>query len=96
MSVRENLIKAKALIESPDKWGRGEYVQNGCFCAIGALAETMKLDPVSSNLTMSKEYKALLDAVPDPRYGIWGFNDDPATKHADIMDLYQRAIEASK
>lgn len=96
MSVKENLIKAKALIDTPEKWGRGEYVKNECFCAIGALAEALGVNPVSSGLTMSKEYEALLGAVPDTFYGVWRYNDAEDTTHSDIMALYDRAIAAAE
>jgi hypothetical protein len=94
MSVKQNLIAAKLLIDTPEKWGQGEYAQDGCFCAIGALAEAMNIDPVSAKLSMTREFKTLRDSVPEPFYGVWRFNDDEATTHADIMALFDRAIEA--
>jgi hypothetical protein len=37
--VKENLIKAKALIDTPDKWSKGGLIDNnGCLCSLGAIA----------------------------------------------------------
>lgn len=96
MSVKENLIKAKALIDTPEKWTRGEYMHSGCFCALGALAEALDIDPVSARLSMTPELLALRGAVPEPFFSVWRYNDEPSTTHADVLALFDRAIEAAK
>lgn len=98
MSVRENLIAAKALIDTPEKWGREEYTPNpGCFCVIGALCEAMALSPATIEAE-SAEARALALALPEgwERNGWYlpNFNDDPTTTHVDIMALFDRAIAA--
>lgn len=39
MKTSEILIKAKSLIDTPDKWLTEEYADGeGCFCSLGAIA----------------------------------------------------------
>lgn len=95
-TVKENLIAAKALIDTPEKWGKEEYLDklSGCMCAYGAIGVTLN---TTSWLTAedSAEASALEDALDE----CWGrnvaaFNDAPDTTHADIMALFDRAIAA--
>lgn len=100
-TVRENLIAARALIDTPEKWGKGEYEPRpGCYCMAGAIfaAKGERYDPWElGESPESKAIKQALDEVSDgPRF--WHsyveYNDDPATTHADVMALFQRAIDA--
>ena len=93
-TVKENLIAAKALIADPAKWTKGKYIDGeGCMCAAGAVRQ----------VTGEKfgEAESCLDRVVcEAFYEEFGFdiiedfNDDPETTHADIMVLFQRAIDA--
>lgn len=85
-TVKENLIAAKALIDTPEKWIKGELSKNGCYCALGAVQR-------ASNYNVRTK-DALYDALPD--VGIMTFNDDPNTTHSDIMALFDRAIAAEE
>jgi len=96
-TVKENLIAAKALIDTPEKWGKGpngidpppcgKCVMNACNAAADRTAVEFEL------------YGVLRDALLD---GDWhnqslplaAFNDHPDTTHADIMALFDRAIAA--
>lgn len=90
-TVRENLIAAKALIDTPDKWIKDRFADGGCFCAAGALKYGSGFE--AGEVWESAEYKALLAQVPGGR-PLPSFNDDPNTTHADIMALFDRAIAA--
>lgn len=100
MSVKENLIAAKALIDTPEKWGKGRdsfpLTRLGgakCLCAHGALFEAMGGEWASGSIEAIRKLRASLPS--EWRYTP-EFNDDPATTHADIMALYDRAIEAAE
>ena len=102
MSVKENLIAAKALIDTPEKWFKGEYESdNGCLCALGAVARAVcpKIDFDEDKIGLYPEDGALAEALPFdwPKEvnEIPDFNDAPETTHADIMALFDRAIAAS-
>lgn len=99
-TVRENLIAAKALIDTPEKWGKGDFTPApGCFCTFGAIAAINgfrfgvdKYPPTYAEdmaiaRCLPEGWAARVDVVPD-------FNDDPSTTHADIMALFDRAIAA--
>lgn len=88
----ENLKAAKALIDTPEKWGRGgsSYipVRGKPLCVLGACDQTR----------MSETAKdALREHIP-ARFGgrFIPFNDHPDTTHADIMALFNRAIAAAE
>lgn len=86
MTLRDDLIKAKALIDTPEKWLQGALKRNGCFCAMGAGLETRNDEVLF----------ALQHHLPNPAWDtIPGFNDAPTTTHADIMALFDRAIAAA-
>ena len=98
-SVKENLIAAKALIDTPAKWVRGDYrdTVTGCMCAIGSVARAMELSPGKVEAS-TFEGKALALALPEgwerDTVAIVEFNDDPTTTHADVMAMFDRAIAA--
>jgi hypothetical protein len=107
MSVRENLIAAKALIDTPEKWGKpqntfyskGERPGSLIMSAMGAIYEVSKY-PGSPGYEAL--YVALDGAVPEhfhlrPAVGpTRQYNDHPTTTHADIMALFDRAIAAAE
>ncbi len=90
-TVRENLIAAKALIDTPEKWGKGAYEPSpGCFCILGALFEAS-----GRQTAYGAPYDAIERQLPwGNKSGIVKFNDAPETTHADIMALFDRAIAA--
>lgn len=101
MSVRDNLIAARALIDTPKKWVKSDSEATECRCA--ALAcEKYTRSSHQSTLEMYDMWEALYHELPssfhtDPdEHGvcIGRYNDSPATTHADIMALFDRAIAA--
>ena len=101
-SVRENLIAAKALIDTPEKWGKGYGITppTNCLCAESACAEAAG----SLQLLKMLSWEALEAALPEPwrtrsieeDMAAHHFNDHPDTTHADIMALFDRAIAAQE
>lgn len=94
MTVKQNLIAARALIDTPEKWHRGSMRSDGCVCAMGAVADITKAAGRTGWISETREYKALRAVLPRAFNHVPAFNDDPATTHADIMDLFGRAIAA--
>lgn len=98
MSLRDDLIAARALIDTPEKWAKGNDIspENGRYCAAVACNQ------FASAQVMFQALRAAFTASHAPARHILGvceifeFNDDPATTHADIMALFDRAIAAAE
>lgn len=91
MSVKDDLIAARALIDTPEKWGKGDntYLRtSGPACAHEACRR-------ASPETHEGLRQALRAALPSGWISTPAFNDHPDTTHADIMALFQRAIDAA-
>ena len=102
MTPHEILIAARAKIDTPQKWckghealnSKGENVLSLCesavrFCAIGAISA------VTPRYLCSSEAKNALRVALRSSF-ISAYNDLPGTEHADIMALYDKAIEATR
>lgn len=94
----DQLRAAKALIDTPDKWTRevmgrdisGHPVEDVdsavCFCIIGATVVARA--PLDGPLR---------DSLPEWAHASFAdFNDSPRTSHADVMALFDRAIELAE
>lgn len=104
----EQLIAAKDLIRSPDKWTRDFYARDSdgvevspdnstavCWCALGAIAYATNTDWNQFWSLSSDTASALLGAAHvDEDVPAW--NDDPARTHAEVMEGFDRAIAAAK
>lgn len=95
MTLRDDLIVAKALIDTPEKWCKG--IHAGQNCAMWALAEAAPM----ANYRWIEAAEALRKAAPRRPHGDYGcpvvaFNDAPTTTHADVMALFDRAIAAAE
>lgn len=94
MTLRDDLIATKALIDTPDKWCKGSFNgQNATHCAVGAL-DAIPPYPGRRSVALSH----IRSALPEQFKGraLMDYNDDPATTYADIMALFQRAIDAAE
>jgi len=95
-SVRDNLIAARALIDTPEKWVKGNYLRGGCLCALGAARlacfGVVHGDDVDDRNPVAIALKQQLSA--EWHGSVDDFNDDRDTTHADIMVLFDRAIAA--
>jgi hypothetical protein len=99
MTLVDDLKAAKALIDTPEKWAKGDYEFSGCYCALGAAAKAIGFDPNDNWLNDSRARgieRALEAALPKGMAFVPDFNDSASTTHADIMALFQRAIEAAE
>ena len=87
-SLREGLIKARALIDTPDKWCQGSGRNGLSMCTVVAVGSV-----VGNGSLFDDCCNALSAELPDGyRGGEIKFNDDPTTTHSDIMSLFDRAI----
>jgi hypothetical protein len=94
-SLKENLIAARALIDTPEKWGKGEYEPRpGCYCAMGAVAVAAGMDGRFDDIFGQEEHVRL--EAQAPGRDVVNFNDAAGTTHADIMALFDRAIAAAE
>lgn len=87
MNTKQILIKAKGLIDSPEKWHKGGWYANNdpsCMCALMAI---MRCDDGNES-----GHFALQTFCTD---SIVFFNDHPDTTHEDIMNLFDKAIAAA-
>jgi len=93
MTVRDDLIVAKALIDTPRKWRKDGQLAQGRMCVVNAIIEAVGPEhswpceaAICDELGFSDEVNREL---------IGAFNDHPRNTHADIMALFDRAIAAS-
>ncbi len=100
MTVRDDLIAARALIDTPEKWCKGgnKYERGGVVisrCAIEAIGACT----INDNNAFTRARLALVTALPpgvDYDGMVSKFNDITATTHADILALFDRAINAAE
>lgn len=89
MSIKSILIKAKKLIDTPDKWTQGKYEVTSIdgksrYCALGAISE-VTIDDASAY----SKAKVILSTTMKP--SIPKFNDNT---HAEVMKAFDKAIES--
>lgn len=98
-AIKDVLIHSRKKISNPIYWNKGSWeewdktLQANTYCAIGALYNTSKDEEL-----VDEAEKVLLDSLP-PHFtrtmgGVENFNDAKQTTHADIIDLYDRAIDS--
>jgi len=82
------LRQARRLIESPEKWCKGQYVNDGRMCVLAAVQHCDWGRPRDGWETAALRLHELLPkgmTLPV-------FNDMPRTTHADVLALLDRAI----
>lgn len=75
-----------------------------CFCAVGAVERALNFkSPINDDDAVYRlDVVKILDSVVQnlKNYGnpnfIWQFNDRHATKHADVLDVFDKAIRVAK
>lgn len=78
-TVKENLIKAKALINTPYKWRKGGLIDDkGCLCSLGAIA-------VATSISTKDDLSARRDYVMEGTH----FHSD---KDAGYRPIYKALI----
>lgn len=88
MPLRQKLIEARALIDTPEKLlQNGLYSDGkGCFCSLGALFQG------DAYLAGARALKSAIDVpIPKNMSSIPWFNDNHT--HAEVMAMWDRAIE---
>jgi hypothetical protein len=91
--LKDSIAGARALISTPASWCQGNpIIQGRRMTLLGALDRATTRNP-----------RALIDAVREAlpvgyRYagGIIAFNNAPTTTHADVMGVFDRALDAAK
>lgn len=99
MTTKEVLIAARAKIAKPEQWIQGYYAKDAdgkeanpfsteatCYCVLGALIAS-----VTDGFICSNAADAIRDQIDCP---ISTWNDDPSRTHAEVLAVFDRAIEA--
>lgn len=101
MNIIDILIAAKAKIEKPEHWFQGDYHETSLdgtikYCAVGALL-ACNSDGVYDRLVNGADL-CLRDAVEEQsgRRYVVEYNDADERTHAEIIAIYDRAIELAK
>lgn len=93
---RAILRAARGLIER--RWGKGDYqLPNGAVCAFGAINKVAEGDAREDAMSGAGATAArlLADAYADlhpSHLDLAEFNDEPSTKKADILAVYDAAL----
>lgn len=107
MNVTDVLVAARDALADPVCWGKGDDLEEpGRLCPLLAIGGQFDLTNTGSEMndlyTRARVaiYRSLPGYSSDPakcrRQGVAGYNDDPATTHADVMSLMGRAIALSE
>jgi len=83
MEPKEILIRARKLIEDPEHWGQGAFLQDGKYCATGALIA------VGDRAPGTPAYQALYNAI-DYIGQVCSWNDTHT--HTEVLAAFDRAI----
>lgn len=107
MTLKDDLIAAKALIDTPQKWCQKHghltrkkwlFWEQHSYCTVGAISVTGggHINTIHPDFLRMRD--ALERTLPPGNENslLVAFNDDPATTHADIMALFDRAINAAE
>lgn len=87
MTVRDDLIAARALIDTEAKWCKGECI-DGHYTALRALRKV-----TAGDFRRYYDARTALEyEIPASVAFVTFFNDHPDTTHADVMALFDRAI----
>jgi len=101
MSLKSDLVAAKALIDTPEKWCQGTYsIDDRSYCVLGASRKAVGLEAWTFNFNQPRYlavYGVLQAVLPRGPYrgDVAAFNDAKRRKHSDIMALFDRAIVAA-
>lgn len=91
-STKEILIKAKGLIDAPEKWHKGgahKFNDALCMCAWAAVVN-------ANNSALSRAMDVVHAQAKELGFScVQRFNGHKNTTHEDIMALFDRAIAAA-
>jgi hypothetical protein len=95
MTLKSDLTAARALIDTPEKWRKdGEVLYDSC-CAVIAVTRIVDAMLTSAWGALYRELPTRFHSSSWYTDAIGDFNDDPATTHADVLSLFDRAIAAA-
>lgn len=86
-TLADDLRAARALIDTPEKWGKAK---GSGLCVLQACNRATGFDPKAAMNALEHELGV------DGLRKVIQWNDDPATIHADIMALFDRAIATAE
>ncbi len=99
MTTKEVLIAARAKIAKPEQWIQGYYAKDAdgkeadrfsteatCYCVLGVLHAS-----AAGSFRFRNAVDAIIDQIDCP---ISTWNDDPSRSHAEVLAVFDRAIEA--
>ena len=88
--TRDILIKARGLIDEPEKWCKGASKKGESLCAHNAVNKAAPRRVIGQRrIGFRSAIKALGGTTK-----LINFNDHPDTTHADIMALFDRVIDS--
>lgn len=96
MTVAEQLIAAKNLIQNPKNWIKGNFRVGDAYCASGALIEVIGMDNHRYHIeTETAAYQTLNDVIPEAQvpaflHKVNAFND--SSTHEEVLEAFDRAI----
>lgn len=97
--VVRSLRRAREWLSNPARWAKGIYWGDEFHgndrpaCSINSIKRG---GTVETSPTFRAAADLLTRALPPGHAWVGGFNDDPATTHADIMALFDRAISLAR
>lgn len=90
-TLADDLRAARALIDTPEKWIKGDWFEGTRCCAAGAARKVLR--DAGHRAMIGFWATPLAHALDEAAGGnIVAYNDDPATTHNDILALFDRAI----
>jgi hypothetical protein len=101
MSVKDDLIAARALIDTPEKWQQAPRGMGRRNPHTHNIVESLILATAGAPYAAFPLVDALCAALPerfagDDEHALHWFEAANATTHADVMALFDRAIEAAE
>lgn len=92
-TTKQILVEARGLIEDEANWIKGRNRDGNCFCAFGAVLQAARaFGPnkwQAAEQALNKQCRVMFGEL------VFGFNDAKSTTHADILSLFDKAIEAA-
>jgi hypothetical protein len=94
MTLKSDLTAARALIDTPEKWTQhNPSAVTNTYCIVTATALGRSYaNAARANLALHCTAALRGREIMD---NLINFNDDPATTHADVLRLFDRAIAAA-
>ncbi len=93
MSLYDDLIAAKARIDTPDKWFQGAWSSADVrrFCMVGALMGESREAKIEGIAALERAL-----AANGWWAGVISFNDTRGRTHAEVMKIFDIAIAAAR